>query len=274
MVVEKILGPEEPLPEHWLVAGTTGYDFLNSVNGLFVDRPGLEELTRLYGRFIDQRLDFREVAHQSKLLILRAAMSSELQLLAHRLNRISERHRRTRDFTLNTLRVALREILACFPVYRTYIHEGSCLRARPAVCPPRGGAGQAPQPGHQRRACSTSFATCCCWSSRRSWTRPGRRERELFVGRFQQVTSPVMAKGIEDTAFYRYFPLASLNEVGGDPARGTTSVEEFHRQNLARQAAVAAVAHRHDHARHQAERRRAGAGSTCFPKSRTCGARP
>ena len=119
----------------WLVAGTTGYDFLNSVGGLFVDPAGLAELTKIYGRFIDQRLDFREVAYQSKLLILRTAMSSDLQLLAHRLNRISERHRRSRDFTLNTLRIALREILACFPVYRTYIREGYVSeRDRQVVC--------------------------------------------------------------------------------------------------------------------------------------------
>ena len=106
VVVEKILGTDETLPEQWLLAGTTGYDFLNSVAGLFVDPAGLAELTNIYSRFIDQRLDFREVAHQSKLLIFRAAMSSDLQLLAHRLNRISERHRRSRDFTLNTLRIA------------------------------------------------------------------------------------------------------------------------------------------------------------------------
>ena len=99
-----------------MLAGTTGYDFLNSVGGLFVDPAGLAELTNIYGRFIDQSFEFREVAYESKQLILRTAMSSDLQLLPHRLNRISERHRRSRDFTLNTLRMALREILACFPV--------------------------------------------------------------------------------------------------------------------------------------------------------------
>ena len=135
VVVEKILGPEEPLPEHWLVAGTTGYDFLNSVGGLFVDPSGLGELTAVYNRFIDHRLDYREVAYQSKLLILRAAMASEVHLLAHRLNRISSRRRWSRDFTLNAIRVTLREILACFPVYRTYIREGHVAeRDRQFVC--------------------------------------------------------------------------------------------------------------------------------------------
>ena len=172
VVAEKILGAEETLPDEWLLAGTTGYDFLNSVGGLFVDPSGLDELIKVYGRFIDQRLDFREVAHQSKLLIFRTAMSSDLQLLAHRLNRISERHRRSRDFTLNTLRIALREIFACFPVYRTYIRAGLRFRARPAGRLPRGGAGETPQPGHRTPPCSTSFATCSCWKARRSWTKP------------------------------------------------------------------------------------------------------
>ena len=234
VVVEKILGPEEPLPQQWLVAGTTGYDFLNSMNGLFVDRIGLRELVKLYDRFIDQRPNYDEVAHQSKLLILRTAMSSDLQLLAHRLNRISERHRRSRDFTLNTLRIALREILTCFPVYRTYIREGDVSeRDRQFV---NRAAAQA-----KRRNPATDSAVfdfirdVLLLQSPPGLDEAGRHERALFVGRFQQVTSPVMAKGIEDTAFYRYFPLASLNEVGGDPARGVTTIEEFHAQNLARQ---------------------------------------
>jgi (1->4)-alpha-D-glucan 1-alpha-D-glucosylmutase len=234
VVVEKILGPEEPLPQQWLVAGTTGYDFLNSMNGLFVDRSGLQELVKLYGRFIDQRPSFDEVAHQSKLLILRTAMSSDLQLLAHQINRISERHRRSRDFTLNTLRIALREILTCFPVYRTYIREGDVSdRDRQFVSR---AAAQA-----KRRNPATDSAVfdfirdVLLLQSPPGLDEAGRREQALFVGRFQQVTSPVMAKGIEDTAFYRYFPLASLNEVGGDPARGVTTIEEFHAQNLARQ---------------------------------------
>lgn len=236
VVVEKILGGEEDLPEDWLLAGTTGYDYLNVAGALFVDPAGLAELTNIYFRFIDQRLDFRAVAHQSKLLIFHAAMSSDLQLLAHRLNRISERHRRSRDFTLNTLRIALREILACFSVYRTYIREGYVSdRDRQVVCR---AAAQA-----KRRNPTTDAAVFDFIRDVLLLERPpdldeaGCHQRELFVGRVQQVTSPVMAKGIEDTAFYRYFPLASLNEVGGDPARGATPIAEYHRHNLARQAA-------------------------------------
>ena len=168
VVAEKILGVEELLPEQWLLAGTTGYEFLNSVSGLFVSTSGLAELVKYYNRFIDRRLSFSEVVHPSKLLILRTAMSSELQLLAHRLNRISERHRRSRDFTLNTLRVALRELFACFSVYRTYICQGGRFRTRPAGDLPCHGAGEASQSGHRRsrvrlhsrRAPSGSPAPC------------------------------------------------------------------------------------------------------------------
>jgi (1->4)-alpha-D-glucan 1-alpha-D-glucosylmutase len=236
VVVEKILGVEESLPDQWLLSGTTGYDFLNSVSGLFVDPAGLSELKNIYDRFIDQRLDFHEVAHQSKLLVFRAAMSSDLQLLAHRLNRISERHRRSRDFTLNTLRLALREIIACFSVYRTYIREGYVSdRDRQVVCR---AAAQAKRRNPAMNAAVYDFIRDVLLLERPpDLNEAGRREREMFVGRVQQVTSPVMAKGIEDTAFYRYFPLTSLNEVGGDLNRSVTTLDEFHRNNLARQAA-------------------------------------
>ena len=199
-----------------------------------MDRSGLDLLVKAYGRFTGELLNFREVAYESKLLILRASMASELQLLAHRLNRISERHRGSRDFTLNTLRVALRAILACFPVYRTYIGSGSLSeRDRQFV---HRAAAQAKRRNPARDAAVFDFIRdVLLLESPPGLDEAGRAERELFVGRFQQVTSPVMAKGIEDTAFYRYFPLASLNEVGGDPARGPVSVEEFHRQNQARQ---------------------------------------
>lgn len=232
VVVEKILGPEEPLPDRWLVAGTTGYDYLNCLNGLFLDPAGVKELLRVYHRFVDQRITFAEVAHQSKRVILREAMASDLQLLARRLNRISERHRGSRDFTLNTLRVALREILACFPVYRTYIREGEVSeRDRQVV---HRAVAQAKQRNPATDAAVFDFVRgVLLLEQPPGLDEAGRHERELFVGRFQQVTSPVMAKGIEDTAFYRYFPLVSLNEVGGTPARHAVTVEEFHQHNLA-----------------------------------------
>jgi len=233
VIVEKILGPEEPLPYDWPVAGTTGYDFLNTVGGLFVDPAGLKELTRNYCCFTGQDPDFREVAYETKRLILRVAMASELQGLAHRLNRLSERHRRTRDFTLNTLRIALREILACFPVYRTYLGKG--------VIPDRDrqfiqrAVGRAKRRNPARTSAAFDFIRdVLLMEQPPGLDEAGRHEREVFVGRFQQVTSPVIAKGIEDTAFYRYFPLSSLNEVGGGPDAGMTPLARFHAENAAR----------------------------------------
>jgi (1->4)-alpha-D-glucan 1-alpha-D-glucosylmutase len=234
VVVEKILSPGEVLPAEWLVAGTTGYDFLHSVGGLFVDTVGLAQVTRLYTRFTDQRADFREVAYQSKLLMLDTSMASSVQLLAHRLSRISERHRPSRDFTLNALRIALRGILAAFPVYRTYIRENAVSeRDRQAI-------GRAVAQVKRRNPATDAavfdfIRDVLLLQAPPDLDESIRDERQRFVGRFQQVSGPAMAKGVEDTAFYRYFPLSSLNDVGGDPAHGPTPPEEFHRHNSARQ---------------------------------------
>lgn len=235
VVVEKILGADEPLPEDWPVAGTTGYDFLNSLGGLFVDPAGLQEIRKLYDRFIGERAEFGELAYQSKLLILRVAMSSELQMLAHRLNVISEQHRWSRDFTLNTLRHALREILACFPVYRTYIRAGEISdRDRRFV---QMAVAQAKRRNPTIDASVFDFIRdTLLLEYPGSLSEPAQRQRELFVGRFQQITSPVMAKGIEDTVFYAYCPLVSLNEVGGEPQKGTTTIAEFQHTNIERLA--------------------------------------
>jgi (1->4)-alpha-D-glucan 1-alpha-D-glucosylmutase len=234
VIVEKILGPEEPLPRAWPVAGTTGYDFLNFVNGLFVDPDGLREVNKTYSRFTRQSTHFHEVAYRAKLLILRVAMASELQLLAYRLNRISEQHRLSRDFTLNTLRTALREVLACFPVYRTYVGPGGVEpRDREII---HRAVARARRRNPAIDASVFDFISgVLLLEQPPNLDAAGLREREFFVGRFQQVTSPVMAKGVEDTAFYRHYPLCSTNEVGGEPARAAVSVEQFHHENQCRQ---------------------------------------
>ena len=233
VLVEKILGPEEPLPEDWLVAGTTGYDFLNVTGRLFIDPAGFGALTKIYARFIHQQMSFREVGYQARLLILRVAMSSELQLLAYRLKRLCQQDRHSRDFTLNTLRTALREILACFPVYRTYITERFIAPRDEAVV--LRAVAQAKRRNPAMDAAVFDFIRDVLLLRQPAHLdEAGRREREFFIGRFQQTTSPVVAKGIEDTAFYRYYPLAALNEVGGEPDAGGADVETFHEENLAR----------------------------------------
>ncbi len=233
VLVEKILGPKEPLPETWPVAGTTGYDFLNPVNRMLADRAGLHELLKIYKRFTGHRTDFREVTYQARLLILRVAMSSDLHLLAHRINRISERHRRTRDYTLDSLRLALREILTCFPEYRTYIrHRRVSERDRRVI---HRAVGQAKRRNPARDSTLFDFIRdVLLLEQPPGLDEEGRDQRDLFVGRFQQVTSPLVAKGIEDTAFYQYLPLASLNEVGGDPVGGAGTVADFHAENHGR----------------------------------------
>jgi (1->4)-alpha-D-glucan 1-alpha-D-glucosylmutase len=234
VVVEKILSPGEALPPEWLVAGTTGYEFLHSVGGLFVDPAGLGQVTRLYTRFTERRSDFREVAHQSKLLMLHTSMASSVQLLAHQLGRISQRHRRSRDFTLNALRIALRSVLADFPVYRTYIRENVVSEHDRQVI------GRAVALAKRRNPATDAavfdfIRSVLLLEAPPDLDESGRAERERFVGRFQQVTSPVTAKGVEDTAYYRDFPLSSLDDVGGDPAHGPPTLDDFHRRNAARQ---------------------------------------
>lgn len=233
--VEKILGVDEPLPTEWPVAGTTGYDFLNLVGGLFVDDRGYRELERQYRRFVGLRKEFRELVYECKRVILDGPMQSELQLLAHRLERISTRHRRSRDFTLLALRSALREIIACFPVYRSYVRDGNVSERDRRVV--NLAVAQARRLNPATDASVYSFIRdVLLLGQPADLDAEGLAQRELFVGRFQQVTSPVMAKGIEDTLFYRFVPLSSVDEVGGDLQKAPTSVEEFHKQNAARAA--------------------------------------
>jgi (1->4)-alpha-D-glucan 1-alpha-D-glucosylmutase len=233
VLVEKILGPNEPLPESWPAAGTTGYDFIADSGGLMIDPAGWGQLKKHYGRFSGQTEDFDAVVRECKLSILRVAMASELQMLAHRLNCISEQHRRSRDFTLNMLRFALREILVCFPVYRVYASPaGVSDRDRRFV--------QLAVALAKRRNPAVDLAVfdfirdVVLLEHPPGLSEEARREREEFAGKFQQVTSPVMAKGVEDTAFYVYFPLLSANEVGCDPRHAVTLPAAFHEHNVDR----------------------------------------
>jgi (1->4)-alpha-D-glucan 1-alpha-D-glucosylmutase len=238
VVVEKILGPDEPLPESWPTAGTSGYDFVNTLNGLFVAQQGWNEIVRSFQRFVRDDASYEQVMHDSKRLILRAAMSSELLMLAHRLNRLSEQHRRSRDLTLNMLRLAAREVLASFPVYRIYPRkDGVSDRDRRFVDL---AVAKARRQNPTFDPAAFDFVRNLLLLHHPPELAPETiQERELLAGRFQQVTSPVMAKGVEDTAFYVWLPLASVNEVGGDPRRPTTTPAQFHAQNQERAGRLA-----------------------------------
>ena len=235
IVAEKILMPNEPLRNTWPIEGTTGYNFMNLMNGVFVDHTKAKAFQQLYRRFTGWSQEFADLVCDCKRLILQVAMSSELNVLARKLDRISEQHRWYRDFTLENLRDALREALATFPVYRSYIRSDQngvdpedrreiALAIREA----------------KRRNPAMSVSVFDFLQSVLLLDHPEglddsqRAERHSFALRFQQLSAPVMAKGMEDTAFYRYHPLASLNEVGGNPERFGLSLNAFHRRNLVR----------------------------------------
>jgi (1->4)-alpha-D-glucan 1-alpha-D-glucosylmutase len=235
LAAEKILVGAEELRPGWAIEGTTGYGFLNLLNGLFVDASKARFFQRAYRKFTGWSQSYSDLIYESKRLVLQVSMSSELNVLSRRLDLISEQHRRSRDFTLESLRDALREVIACFPVYRTYIRtdtkhpdEQDERYIRSAI------------KAAKRRNPATSGSVfdfiqdLLLLKDPDSLSDAYRTERRLFVMRFQQLTGPVMAKGLEDTAFYRYCPLLSLNEVGGSPDKFGVPLPDFHAKNLVR----------------------------------------
>lgn len=227
IVVEKILARHERLRTDWPIAGTTGYEFVNLVNGLFVDPTGKPAIDRTYRRFLDRSSDFDEILYACKLQVIDTMLASELNRLASTLDGLSERHWNTRDYTEERLRAALREVVACFPVYRTYV-TGSGVSADDrrdidwAIGQARKSyAGPDPEILEFLRAALTLDLT--------DWNPAFDRDEVLrFALRFQQYTGPVMAKALEDTCFYRFNRLLSLNEVGGDPRQFGVTVSAFH----------------------------------------------
>ncbi len=229
VVAEKILVGDEPLPARWAIHGTTGYDFLNALNGLFVESRNGAAMEELFARFTGQRLRWPEQVYQVRRQTMLDSMSSEVNVLARQLNRITEHDRRTRDFTLNSARRALIEVIASFPVYRTYLRPD----VRELDEQDRAAIETAVKRARRRNpALDASIfdfvRELLLGRTDPSLTDEMKRERIEFALKLQQVTSPVMAKSVEDTAFYRYNRLVSLNEVGGDPSRFGLSVEKFH----------------------------------------------
>jgi (1->4)-alpha-D-glucan 1-alpha-D-glucosylmutase len=225
--VEKILGHGEELPPDWACAGTTGYEFLAAVNGLFVAPTGEAPLTRVYEAVTDRDTPFRELAYQCKRLILRAALASELHMLAHQLDRLAQSQRWSRDFTLTGLRHALREVIACFPVYRTYLADGINETERRLVL-------EAVRLARRRNPTLGKAAFDFVRDTLLMREPPGgatdeyKAAQRRFAGKFEQVTAPVTAKGVEDTAFYLFNRLVALNEVGGEPGKWGTPPGELH----------------------------------------------
>src|SRR3569833_692416 len=229
VVVEKILGRDERLPRSWATEGTTGYEFLNILNALFVSRSGERALRSLYDGLRTVKGGLPDVVYEAKRLVLSASMSSELSVLVRRLDRISEQHRWSRDFTAGTLLQVLADTIACFPVYRTYIAAGDTEVAPQELQYIREALLRARRRNPTIESSAFDFLSeVLLMRDPEGLSEGDRAERRDFVLRFQQLTGPVMAKGLEATSFYRYFPLLSQDAVGGYPYRFGLSIELFH----------------------------------------------
>jgi (1->4)-alpha-D-glucan 1-alpha-D-glucosylmutase len=225
VVAEKILAPGEHLRADWPVAGTTGYEFARHVTGLFVDPAAEGPLARLYADFTGQPADYAAVALESKHHVMRTSLAADVERLVALFVEVCEQHRRYRDYTRTELRHALRETLAALPVYRTYVRAETGAVADEDVRLVSAAAADARGRRPDLDGELFDFLTDVLLLRRR-----GDVEAQLAM-RFQQVSAAVAAKGVEDTAFYRFNRLVALNEVGGDPGRFGTTVDEFHAWN-------------------------------------------
>jgi len=235
VVTEKILVGNENLRAGWDIEGTTGYDFLGLVNGLFVDHDRRRAFHRLYESFTGCSPAYEDLVYASKRLIVQTTMSGELSALAGKLDKISEQHRWSRDFTQASLRHVLRETVACFPIYRTYT---TALASRPDPEDERHIRNAISRAKRRNQSTEESIfdflQSVLLLDDPEGIDMAQRAERREFILSFQQFTAPVMAKGLEDTAFYRHFPLSSLNEVGSDLHQFGISTAAFHARNLDR----------------------------------------
>jgi (1->4)-alpha-D-glucan 1-alpha-D-glucosylmutase len=205
------------------VAGTTGYDFLNLVLGVLVDPEAEEPLTASYRSFTGEEDPWPEVAHGCRLLVMEQILGSDLQRLAALFERVCEGDRRHRDYTRRELLDCLREVIACLPVYRTYERPGQGAAVSEADrATVRRAVGEAAGRRPDLDPALLAFLAAILLLEAE-----GEGTEEL-VWRFQQTSGPVAAKGVEDTAFYRYHRLVALNDVGGDPGSFGVSPADFH----------------------------------------------
>jgi (1->4)-alpha-D-glucan 1-alpha-D-glucosylmutase len=217
VVAEKIAAHHERVPEGWAIAGTTGYRFAALANGLFVDRAARSRLERIWRSFTGVDEDFAEAAYRGRRAVLKSALAAELNMLATQLWRLARAERATRDFTLNALREALRDVVACLPVYRTYLAGAPGAQDRRYL---DWAVARARRRGRAADVSVFDFVRAALL---------GMDGRSLPLAmRFQQFSAAVAAKGVEDTAFYNWMPLASLNEVGGEPDQFGITVRAFH----------------------------------------------
>jgi (1->4)-alpha-D-glucan 1-alpha-D-glucosylmutase len=230
VVTEKILAGNEHVPCDWRAHGTTGYDFLDFLNGVFIDRQGFHKLENIYSEFVQCSSTFTDVFRERKRQVMRELFPGEVNALVNRFSKLAEDDRHARDLTIEELKEALVSVTACLPVYRTYIRDQKISETdRAYIEDAIAAAGEGPAFDFLHRVLLVDPA----------WYLQHRKTDYLdFAMRWQQFTGPLMAKGLEDTTFYVHNPLISVNEVGGD-SNGPEcyfGIEEFHRRNLTRHA--------------------------------------
>jgi (1->4)-alpha-D-glucan 1-alpha-D-glucosylmutase len=235
LVVEKILARHESLREDWPVEGTTGYEFANLVLALLINPAGEEGFTRAYAEFAGETRSFAQIVRESKLAIMENEMASELNVLARDAGRVARHNPRTTDFTRNILHRALREVIACFPVYRTYLDA----EGQPSEADRRDIDWALAQARRNETSLDPSvfdFVHGLLSGDLVAAPRSGFSRSAVLrcAMKLQQYSGPVMAKGLEDTAFYRYNRFVGLNEVGGYPDTFGISLAAFHRANRQR----------------------------------------
>ncbi|MEM5785797.1 MAG: malto-oligosyltrehalose synthase, partial [Syntrophobacteraceae bacterium] len=231
-VVEKILAFDEDLPPNWPVQGTSGYDYTNYLNGIYCLKENEGEFNRIYGSFADVRFGRENLLHEKKAIIIEHFMTGDVDNLAHLMKRISSKDRGGGDITLHGLRRAIFEVLALFPVYRTYISPDSFTGAD------RHYIAEAVDRARKRNpALANEISYLSKFLLLKYEDYLGEEEKAAwlrFVMRFQQFTGPLMAKGFEDTLLYVFNRLISLNEVGGEPFKFGVTLSEFHQYNKKR----------------------------------------
>ena len=235
MVAEKMLTGSEGLRTDWRLHGTTGYDFANQVTQLLVDSSAEEAITKTFHRFISHSVPFGHLLYAKKLQVMKLALANDVDVLGNMLDRLSERSRWYRDFTLEALSRTVRETIACFPVYRTYLAPGQPVSEEDREIVERAISGAKRRNPAIDESIFNFLRDVLLFRFPATLDAAGRTAHIHFVLKFQQTTGPVTAKGLEDTVFYIYDRLTALNEVGGEPQEFGLKVETFHERNLNRQ---------------------------------------
>jgi len=235
LIVEKILTGDEQLPKNWPVHGTTGYDFANQVAGVLVDHNAEGAISKIFKRFVGHSLHFGHLVYAKKRLVMRISLANEVNVLGNMVDRLSEQNRWFRDYTLEALARAVRETIACFPVYRTYLEPGKPVSEEDRAVIERAVAAAKRRNPAIEESVFNFLLDLLLFRFPENLDEDERAAHAQFVLKFQQFTGPIMAKGVEDTVFYIYNRLAALNEVGGEPQLFGLSVETFHERNLRRQ---------------------------------------